>query len=239
MSVDRNLQAEPHGGARLARPGVCSASAGVGLSASWLGEIRCGWWTGRSTPGCGCRACIANSSPSMATKCITWWVDRAGRWCWCTGWAAGPGLGQPDSAAHRGRPSCICRGFVGIRTLRAAQGCALLHLGRRQSWSRGFWIASTCSRWTWRVGPWADGSRCRSRCSIPSASAGWCCWIARACALSWVLIPLCFSRNRQRIWRRWKSCWCRIRGRCLVFWPWRCCAGAMTSGGWSVAACNP
>ena len=51
--------------------------------------------------------------------------------------------------------------------------------------------------------------------------------------------PLSFNRNRLRTWRRWKSCWCRIRGRCRAFWRWRCCAGVTTSGGWSDAACNP
>ncbi len=41
----------------------------------------------------------------------------------------GTGLGQPDTAAHPGWPPCICRGFVGIWTLGAAQGCELLDLG--------------------------------------------------------------------------------------------------------------
>src|ERR1700681_767955 len=34
----------------------------------------------------------------------------------------------------------------------------------RRRWSRASWIASTCSRWTWQVGPWVDGSPCRSPC---------------------------------------------------------------------------
>lgn len=51
--------------------------------------------------------------------------------------------------------------------------------------------------------------------------------------------PSSFNRPRLRILRPWRSCWSRTRGRCLAFWPWRCCAKATTWGGWCDAVCNP
>ena len=109
------------------------------------------------------------------------------------------GLGQPDTAAHRRWPSRVCRGFVGVWSVPRSPGMRATPSRSRQRWSRAFSIASTCSRWIWPVGPWADGSRCGLRCSSRSASGVWCCWIARVCALSWASIPLCFSRPRRRI----------------------------------------